>query len=51
MGNDVKFILSNANVDLVTDSFSEYSIDKLLARRAINAKKPASTTTEVLIYN
>ena len=48
---NVKFILSNSNVDLVTEYFHSYNIDNVKARRAINSKKPGSTTTEVIIYN
>ena len=48
---NVKFIMSNAKVDLVTDSFKDYHCSEIKARRAINSKKPGSTTTEVLIYN
>ena len=48
---DVKFVLSNAKVDLVTNSFKEYNCEEIVARRAINAKKPGSTTTELIIYN
>jgi len=49
--NNIKFLMSNAKVDLVTDSFKEYNCDDIIARRAINSKKPDSTTTEVIIYN
>ena len=48
---NVKFVMSNAKVDLVTSSFKDYNCDDIVARRAINAKKPGSTTTEVIIYN
>ena len=48
---NIKFMMSNAKVDLVTDSFKEYNCDDIIARRAINAKKPGSKTTEVIIYN
>lgn len=47
----IKFVLSNSNVDLVLKTFSKFSIKHLQARRAINSKKPGSSTTEVLIYN
>jgi len=47
----IKFVLSNAKVDLVMDSFKEYNCEDIVARRAINSKKPDSTTTEVIIYN
>jgi len=48
---NVKFIMSNAKVDFVTDSFKNYHCSEIKARRAINSKKPDSTTTEVIIYN
>ena len=47
----IKFVMSNAKVELVTDNFKEYKCDDIIARRAINSKKPGSTTTEVIIYN
>ena len=47
----VKFVLSNSSVKLVKDSFKNYSCEEILARRAINSKKPDSTTKEVLIFN
>ncbi len=48
-----KFIMSNAKVDLVTNSFPqpEYTIIDVTARRAINSKNPEATTTEVFIMN
>jgi len=48
---NIKFVMSNAKVNLVTDNFKEYNCDDIIARRAINAKKPGSKTTEVIIYN
>jgi DNA adenine methylase len=48
---NIKFVMSNAKVDLVTDNFKEYNCDDIIARRAINANKPGSKTTEVIIYN
>lgn len=48
---DVLFVMSNSNVDLVKNSFKDYEIDEIIARRAINAKKPGSKTKEVIIYN
>lgn len=47
----IKFLMSNAKVELVTKHFSEYSSQDIEARRAINSKNPGSKTTEVLIYN
>jgi DNA adenine methylase len=48
---NIKFVMSNAKVDLVTDNFKDYNCNDIIARRAINSKKPGSTTTEVIIYN
>lgn len=48
---EIKFAMSNAKVELVTESFKEYNCEDIIARRAINSKKPGSTTTEVIIYN
>lgn len=48
---NIKFVMSNAKVDLVIDNFKEYNCEDIIARRAINSKKPGSTTTEVIIYN
>ena len=48
---NIKFLMSNAKVDLVTDNFKEYNCEDILARRAINSKEPGSITTEVIIYN
>ena len=48
---NVRFVMSNAKVDLVTNSFKDYYCDSIIARRAINCKNPESTTTEVIIYN
>ena len=40
---NIKFVMSNAKVDLVTDNFKEYNCDDIIARRAINSKKPGET--------
>ena len=48
---NVKFIMSNAKVDLVLNHFTDYNCEDIIARRAINSKQPDSKTTEVLIYN
>ena len=47
----IKFVMSNAKVELVTNNFKEYKCVDIIARRAINSKNPGSTTTEVIIYN
>tara|TARA_Y100001970_G_C14192579_1_gene836236 strand:- start:990 stop:1904 length:915 start_codon:yes stop_codon:yes gene_type:complete len=48
---NVKFIMSNANVELVTSAFETYNIQHIIARRAINSKDPSSTAKEVVIHN
>jgi DNA adenine methylase len=47
----VKFAMSNAKVELITENFKEYNFDDVPARRAINSKNPGASTTEVIIYN
>jgi DNA adenine methylase len=47
----VVFTMSNANVPCVTESFKDYKLYFIKARRAIHSKKPDSTTTEVLVTN
>jgi len=47
----VKFVMSNAKVDLIIDNFKDYNSEDIKARRAINSKNPGSTTTEIIIYN
>ena len=49
--NNIKFVMSNAKVDLVTENFKDYSFEDIKARRAINSKNPGAITTEVIIYN
>jgi DNA adenine methylase len=51
LSNDIKFVLSNSKVPLVIESFKDYTYQEITARRAINSKKPDSTTSEVIIYN
>lgn len=46
-----KFVMSNANVELVTTAFKGYNCEEIIARRAIHSKKPGSTAKEVIIYN
>jgi len=45
----VDFVMSNVKVDLVVNTFSDYNIKDVKARRTINSKNPESTTTEVLV--
>lgn len=51
--NKIKFLMSNADVDLVKNSFSNpiYTIEIISCKRSINSKKPNSKTNEVLISN
>lgn len=47
----IKFLMSNAKVELVLEHFKEYKIIDVLCRRAINAKNPETKTMEVLVMN
>ena len=47
----IKFIMSNAEVKLVTDSFKDYKKDVIEVRRRCNAKNPESRAKEVIIHN
>ncbi len=44
-----KFIMSNADVELVKNSFIDYNIEIISCKRSINSKKPESKTNEVII--
>jgi DNA adenine methylase len=48
-----KFLMSNADVSLVKHTFDseEYTVEKILCRRAIHSKDPSSKTNELLIMN
>jgi DNA adenine methylase len=47
----IRFVMSNAKVDLVTENFRKYFCEDIAVKRAINSKNPGLLTTEVLIYN
>lgn len=49
----IKFLMSNSKVKLITDNFDkdDFNYQDILAKRAINSKKPNSVVMEVLIYN
>lgn len=50
---NVKFLMHNADVDLVVKRFSkhEFNIDTISCKRTINSKNPDSKTNEVMIMN
>jgi len=47
--NNIKFIMSNANVKLISDNFKNYKIYIIKCKRTIHSKKPQTTIDEVLI--
>ena len=49
--NNIKFAMSNSNVELVKNNFDDYTLIEISARRAIHSKNPASKTTDVLIVS
>ncbi len=44
-----QFLLSNADVPLVRETFREYRVETVECKRAINSKNPGATTREVLV--
>jgi len=51
---NINWVMSNAAVDYVIENFNDetnYSMEKISCRRAINSKKPQSKETEVIIKN
>lgn len=48
---NIKFMMSNSNTDLVKNNFTQFTINQILAKRAINSKNPSSKVNELLITN
>ncbi len=46
-----KFLMSNADVELVKENFYGYNIITILCKRSINSKNPESKVNEVIIKN
>ena len=47
----IKFLMSNAKVELVIDNFKSFKMEDVIVRRSINSKNPGSTTIEIMVYN
>lgn len=47
--HNIKFMMSNADVELVRSNFPDYQIESIECKRSINSKNPGSKTLEVLI--
>lgn len=48
---EIKFVMSNAKVDLVLEKFKDHYIIEILARRAINCKNPEQKIKEIIVHN
>lgn len=48
---NIRFLMSNANVDFVVEHFENYNREEILARRAINSKNPGKKAAELFINN
>jgi DNA adenine methylase len=46
-----KFLMSNADVDIIRKEFNDYNIITILCKRSINSKNPESKVNEVIIKN
>ena len=53
LSDNTKMMLSNADVDLVRQNFSDekFTIDSIICKRSINSKNPNAKTKEVIIKN
>ncbi len=51
VNKNCKFIMSNADVELVRNEFINYNIITILCKRTINSKNPESKVNEILIIN
>lgn len=47
----IKFLMSNSDVNIIKDKFTDFYITKIKVKRQINSKNPGSTVNELLIYN
>ena len=47
----IKFSMSNAKVKMVTETFENFNIKEVIAKRAIHSKNPGSKVTEVIVFN
>lgn len=48
---NIKFLMSNADVEIIRETFKDYKIITILCKRSINSKNPESKVNEVLIFN
>jgi DNA adenine methylase len=48
---NINFMMSNSDVPLVREHFSNYNIESILCKRSINSKNPESKAKEVIITN
>lgn len=48
---NVNFMMSNADVKLVRESFKQFHIESIMCKRSINSKNPESKAKEVIITN
>ena len=49
--NNVKFVMSNAKVELVMNEFNQYACEDIVAKRVIHSKNPGTKVMEVIVYN